>query len=162
MESKEKILLTKESYQELKTELELLINTKRPEIIKQIQEAREQGDLSENADYDAAKERQTELEKRVQEIQAIIDNCVIDQGFDKKGEVSIYNYVEYLDLSDNQTYKLRIVGPIESDPDNNMISSESPLAKAILSRKVNETIEVKGIDNHYQVTIKKISTNANF
>lgn len=162
MESKEKILLTKESYQELKSELELLIKTKRPEIIKQIQEAREQGDLSENADYDAAKERQTELEKRVQEIQAIIDNCVIDQGFDKKGEVSIYNYVEYLDLSDNKICKLRIVGPIESDPDNNMISSESPLAKAILGRKVNETIEVKGIENHYQVTIKKISTNANF
>ncbi|MGL4948629.1 MAG: transcription elongation factor GreA [Mycoplasma sp.] len=155
-----KILITKESYTELQNELANLINVKRPDIIKQIQEAREQGDLSENADYDAAKEKQTELEKRIQEIQITLDNCEIDKGIDKKGEVSVYNFVKYIDESDKETNIVQIVGSIESDPDNHKISNESPLAKALLGRKEGETIEVKGIENHYQVTIVKISPTA--
>lgn len=156
METNKKIL-TQVSYDELKSELSFLISEKRPEIIKQIQEAREQGDLSENADYDAAKERQTELEKRIAEIQATLENCVIDKGNDKKGEVSIYNFVQYFDEADKVTNVIQIVGSIESAPDNNRISNESPLAKALLGKKVGETAEVKGIDNHYKVTIEKIS-----
>ncbi|MGL4951860.1 MAG: transcription elongation factor GreA [Mycoplasma sp.] len=152
-----KILLTKESFNELQNELNLLIGTKRPEIIKQIQEAREQGDLSENADYDAAKDKQTEIEKRISEIQDILEHCEIDKGVDKKGEVSVYNFVKYIDESDKTENVVQIVGSIESDPDNHKISNESPLAKALLGRKEGETIEIKGIENHYQVTILKIS-----
>ncbi len=155
--AKEKILLTKASFDELQAELDTLIKVKRPEIIKQIQDAREQGDLSENADYDAAKEKQTELENRIQEIQSILENCQIDSGKDKKGEVSVYNYVQYHDESDKTTNIVQIVGSIESDPDEGKISNESPLAKALLGKKEGETVEVKGIDNHYSIKILKIS-----
>lgn len=155
--AKEKILLTKASFDELQAELDTLIKVKRPEIIKQIQDAREQGDLSENADYDAAKEKQTELENRIQEIQSILENCQIDSGKDKKGEVSVYNYVQYHDESDKTTNIVQIVGSIESDPDEGKISNESPLARALLGKKEGETVEVKGIDNHYSIKILKIS-----
>ncbi len=155
--AKEKVLLTQAKYNELKAELENLINVKRPEIIKQIQAAREQGDLSENADYDAAKDKQTEIEHRISDIQATLENCTIETGKDKKGEVSVYNYVQYQDESDKTTNVVQIVGSVESDPDEGRISNESPLAKALLGRKVGETIEVKGIDVHYSIKILKIS-----
>lgn len=157
MIQKEKILLSKESFNELKVELNTLINIKRPEIIKQIQEAREQGDLSENADYDAAKDRQVELEKRIVEIQNTLENCVIENKASSHDVVSVFSYVEYFDEVDKETCSIQIVGPVESNPDEQRISNDSPLAKALLGRKANETVEVKGIDNHYQVTIKKIS-----
>lgn len=158
--AKDKILLTTESFDELKKELDNLINVKRPEIIKQIQEAREQGDLSENADYDAAKEKQNELEQRISEIQDILENCTIESTTNKKGEVSVYNFVQYIDESDKTTNVVQIVGSVESNPDEGKISNESPLAKALIGRKEGETIEVKGIDNHYSVKIIKISSKA--
>ncbi len=154
----EKIILTKESQQELKNELQNLIDNVRPQVIKQLQEAREQGDLSENADYDAAKEKQLEIEKRIQEIQATLENCIISDGKDIKGIVSIYNWVKYKDLSDNKSYTYQIVGTIESNLDEFKISNESPLAKAMLGCKKGETVEVKGIDHHYRVTIEEISS----
>ncbi len=157
--AKEKVLLTKAKFEELKAELENLINVKRPEIIAQIQAAREQGDLSENADYDAAKEKQTELESRIAEIQATLENCQIDSGSDKKGEVSVYNYVKYQDESDKSINVVQIVGTVESDPDEWRISNESPLAKALLGKKVGETTEVKGIDVHYSIKVLEISLN---
>lgn len=154
----EKIILTKESLNELKKELQHLIDVIRPEVIKQLQEAREQGDLSENADYDAAKEKQLEVEKRISDIQLTLENCVVNDGHDVKGIVSIYNWVKYKDLSDNKSYVYQIVGRIESNPDENKISNECPLAKALLGRKKGETVEVKGIDHHYKVVIEEIST----
>lgn len=155
--AKEKILLTKAKFDELQAELDNLINVKRPDIIKQIQAAREQGDLSENADYDAAKEKQTEIESRISEIQNTLENCQIDSGHDKKGEVSVYNYVQYEDLSDNTINVVQIVGSIESNPDEHKISNESPLAKALLEKKVGDITEVKGIDVHYKIKVLKIS-----
>ncbi len=154
----EKIILTKESQEELKNELQHLIDKVRPEVIKQLQEAREQGDLSENADYDAAKEKQQEIEKRISDIQNTLENCIISDGKDIKGIVSIYNWVKFKDLSDNESYCYQIVGTIESNPDENKISNESPIAKALLGRKKGETVEVKGIDHHYKITIEEIST----
>ncbi len=154
----EKIILTQESHDELKKELQDLIDNIRPKVIKQLQEAREQGDLSENADYDAAKEKQQEIEKRISEIQSTLENCVINDGRDIKGQVSLYNWVKYKDLSDNTSYCFQIVGSIESNPDEYKISNESPLAKALLGRKKGETVEVKGIDYHYKVTIEEISS----
>ncbi len=156
--AKEKVLLTQAKFDELKSELDNLINVKRPEIIKQIQAAREQGDLSENADYDAAKEKQTELESRITEIQATLENCQIETFKDKKGEVSVYNYVQYQDESDKTVNVVQIVGSVESDPDEGKISNESPLAKALLTRREGDTVEVKGIDVHYSIKVLKIST----
>ena len=154
---REKVLLTQSGVEKLEQEKNNLINVERPKVIEELQLARSQGDLSENADYDAAKEKQTELENRIQEIQSILENCQIDSGKDKKGEVSVYNYVQYHDESDKTTNIVQIVGSIESDPDEGKISNESPLAKALLGKKEGETVEVKGIDNHYSIKILKIS-----
>lgn len=154
---KNKVLLTKESYEELKKELKILIEVDRPFVIKQLQDAREQGDLSENADYDAAKEKQIEMEKRITEIQFSLENSLINNGKDIKGIVSVYNHVKIYDEVEKKSFTYQIVGTVESDPDNFKISNESALAKAILGHKVNDVVEVKGVDFHYKVKIEDIS-----
>ena len=120
----DKILLSEEGLEKLNAELRELIDVKRPEIIKAIQEAREQGDLSENADYDAAKNQQGEIEKRIQEIKNILTNYeLINEANDTTSneKVKVGSKVKILDLSDNEEYEYEIVGEVEADPDNNKI-----------------------------------------
>ena len=155
----DKILLSAEGLEKLNAELRELIDVKRPEIIKAIQEAREQGDLSENADYDAAKNQQGEIEKRIQEIKNILTNYeLINETNDTTSneKVKVGSKVKILDLSDNEEYEYEIVGEVEADPDNNKISNMSPLAQALLGRGVKAVVEVRNIDNPYRVKILKI------
>ena len=155
----DKILLSEEGLEKLNAELRELIDVKRPEIIKAIQEAREQGDLSENADYDAAKNQQGEIEKRIQEIKNILTNYeLINEANDTTSneKVKVGSKVKILDLSDNEEYEYEIVGEVEADPDNNKISNMSPLAQALLGRGVKTVVEVRNIDNPYRVKILKI------
>ena len=155
----DKILLSEEGLEKLNAELRELIDVKRPEIIKAIQEAREQGDLSENADYDAAKNQQGEIEKRIQEIKNILTNYeLINEANDTTSneKVKVGSKVKILDLSDNKEYEYEIVGEVEADPDNNKISNMSPLAQALLGRGVEAVVEVRNIDNPYRVKILKI------
>ncbi len=157
MASNEKRLLTQEDVKEYQEKLDYLINVRRPEIIQQIQDAREQGDLSENADYDAAKNEQGHIEEEIQKIKDILDNYeLIDSKVVDTKKVTIGTTVTYLDFSDNKEYTFTIVGSEGSDPENGKISNESPLAKTILDLKVNDTVEVKSIDKPYKVQIKKI------
>ena len=156
----EKILLTKEKEAEIKKELERLIQEERPKVIKAIQEAREQGDLSENADYDAAKNRQAEIEAKIKEYQAIIDHAeIIDDKSEKKStnRVKVGTKVKILDMSDEDTYEYAIVGEVEADPDQDKISNVSPLAMAILDHTEGEIVEIKGVEKPYKVKILKIS-----
>ena len=158
MTEQNKILLTKEGADKLKVELKELITVKRPEIIKQIQDAREQGDLSENADYDSAKNEQARLEWRIQEIEEILNRYeIIRESSSNKKTVSIGSKVKFKDFSDNKEYEYEICGSIESDPLVGKISNESPLAKAILNKTVGTKSEVRGIDKPYKVEIIKIS-----
>ena len=155
----DKILLSEEGLEKLNAELRELIDVKRPEIIKAIQEAREQGDLSENADYDAAKNQQGEIEKRIQEIKNILTNYeLINETNDTTSneKVKVGSKVKILDLSDNEEYEYEIVGEVEADPDNNKISNMSPLAQALLGRGDKAVVEVRNIDNPYRVKILKI------
>ncbi len=157
MANNEKRFLTLQDVNEYKEKLEYLINVRRPEIIQQIQDAREQGDLSENADYDAAKNEQGHIEEEIQKIKDILDNYeLIDSKVVDTKKVTIGTTVTYLDFSDNKEYTFTIVGSEGSDPENGKISNESPLAKTILDLKVNDTVEVKSIDKPYKVQIKKI------
>ena len=157
MASNEKRLLTQEDVKEYQEKLDYLINVRRPEIIQQIQDAREQGDLSENADYDAAKNEQGHIEEEIQKIKDILDNYeLIDSKVVDTKKVTIGTTVTYLDFSDDKEYTFTIVGSEGSDPENGKISNESPLAKTILDLKVNDIVEVKGIDKPYKVQIKKI------
>lgn len=154
----EKKLLTNEDKVRLEEQLKDLVEIQRPEILRQLQEAREQGDLSENADYDAAKNEQARIEKMISEIKYTLDNSTIidKKQLDVKGKVSISNTVTVMDESENKEYRFTIVGSEGSDPENNMISNESPLAKAIINKKVGDIVEVKGIEKPYKVKVLKI------
>lgn len=152
----EKNLMTNEGKKKLEKELKTLINEKRPNIIKQIQEAREQGDLSENADYDAAKNIQAQIEARIKEIETILANVKIITSNVDENLVSIGSIVTLKDLQLNKVFTYKIVGPIETDPSQNKISNESPLAKSILGKKIGDESYVKGIDEPYSIKIINI------
>lgn len=153
----EEIIVTKEGFKKLNDELRNLIDNVKPEVIEQLKEARAQGDLSENADYDAARNRQAEVEARIIQLQNQIDNAkVIDDVDDKNANVvKIGYFVTIRDLSDSTETKYQIVGSTESDPNNLKISNECMLAKSILGHKVGEVVQVK-VARPYDVKIIKI------
>lgn len=154
-----KVLMSREGLENLQKELKELINVKRPEVLKAIQDAREQGDLSENADYDAAKNLQAEIEAKIADIKVKINNAeIIEENQDKSivKKVKVGSKVQIFDLSDDEYYTYEIVGEVEADPDHNKISNLSPLAKAILNKTVSSTVEVHGVENPYRVKIIKI------
>lgn len=150
-----KYRLTKEGVEELKLELRHLLTVKKPEILEQIKAAREQGDLSENADYESARMEQGKIEGRIQEIQTIIDHVEIIK-VDKGKKIHVGSKVTILDIKEKQEYTYSIVGSVQANPDDNKISNESPLAKAILDKEEGDTAEVKFIDSPYKVKIVKI------
>ena len=153
---KKEIFLTSEGFLELENELHYLKTTKRNEVIKTLKEARALGDLSENSEYDQAREEQANLEKRIIEVEYALEHAVVIDSSDNNGKVGIGCQVElqYEDEDDVETYK--IVGSQEADPFNNKISNESPMAAAIMGRKVGETVEVSSPDGVYSVKIVAI------
>ena len=153
----EEIIVTKEGLKKLNDELRNLIDVVLPEVIEQLKEARAQGDLSENADYDAARTRQAEVEGRIAQLQHQIENAKVidDVGGKNNNVVKIGYYVTIKDLSDNTTTRYQIVGSTESDPKNLKISNECMLAKSILNHKVGEKVQVKVV-HPYEVEILKV------
>ena len=156
MPKSKEIYLTIEGLDEIKKELEHLKLVKRPEVINSLKDARALGDLSENAEYDAARAEQSEVENKIAQLTAMIENAkVIEQvGND---EVSIGNTVEieYVEDGDKETYM--IVGSTEADPFENKISNESPIAQAIFGKKVGDVAEVTSPNGQYSVKIVTIS-----
>ncbi len=155
----EEIIVTKEGLKKLNDELRNLIDVVLPEVIEQLKEARAQGDLSENADYDAARTRQAEVEGRIAQLQHQIENAKVidDVGGKNNNIVKIGYYVTIKDLSDNTTTRYQIVGSTESDPKNLKISNECMLAKSILNHKVGEKVQVKVV-HPYEVEILKVES----
>jgi len=156
---KTKTLLTLQGYQELKDELDNLINVRRPENIKAIKDARSLGDLSENADYDAARNEQAELEGRIKQLEKLLENVeIIDSLKQDKGVVSVGNTVsiKYMDDSD-EVEEYQIVGSQEADPFAYKISNESPIAMALMNHKVGDIVDVDSPNGVYQVEITAIS-----
>lgn len=153
---KKEIFLTSEGFLELENELHYLKTTKRNEVIKTLKDARALGDLSENSEYDQAREEQANLEKRIIEVEYALEHAVVIDKSDNDGKVGIGCQVElqYEDEDDVETYK--IVGSQEADPFNNKISNESPMALAIMGKKVGETVEVSSPDGVYSVKIVAI------
>ncbi|QEH61580.1 transcription elongation factor GreA [Spiroplasma chinense] len=151
------IILTNEGLNELKEELSNLINVIRPQVIEELVEARAQGDLSENADYDAARNRQAEVEARIKEVEGMLSKVkIIDDGGKKSSEVKVGNSVTFSNAKTKKDMTIKIVGAIEADPFENKISNESPLAKAMLGRSVGDTMEVRELKEPYKITIKEI------
>lgn len=153
----EKIFVTQEGLDELRAELENLVHVVRPEVIVELQEARAQGDLSENADYDAARDHQARVEGRIKELESLIKNAqIIEEGEGGTKTVRLGSTVTIKDNTDGSLMTFSIVGTIEADPFNSKISNETPLVKAILDKRPGETVEVKGVEEPYEVTIESV------
>lgn len=153
---KKEIFLTGEGYLELENELNYLRNEKRKEVTQTLKDARALGDLSENSEYDQAREDQSNLEKRIVEIEYTLEHAtVIDEAKDD-GTVGIGCQVELKYEDDDDTESYKIVGSQEADPFNNKISNESPIAAAIMGKKVGDTVEVSSPDGVYSVQIVAI------
>ncbi len=157
VESK-KHILTSKGMQALEDELQDLKVVKRKEIAQKIKEAREQGDLSENAEYDAAKDEQRSIEARIEELEKIIKNAeVIDESAIDNDTVSIGSTVKFYDEEYDEELEYRIVGSTESDILKGLISNESPLGKALIGSKIGEEIEVEAAEGVSRYKILGIS-----
>ena len=152
----EKTKLTKAGYKKLEEEYRTLIDVTRDEVKHQLAEARAQGDLSENADYDAARARQAEVEGRIKELEYILNNAEIIEETSKKGNrVALGNTVTLKFLDSGEEKEFMIVGTVESDPFNGKISNSCPLGEAIVGKSVNDIVEVKA-NKSYKVQIVKL------
>jgi transcription elongation factor GreA len=149
-----KFPITREGYESLKKEHEFLLNTKRPAILKAIEEAREHGDISENAEYDAAKEEFQFLQQRVSEIEEKIKGSEIFDGKHGNGDTVGFGcniVLKNLDTDEEVIYML--VGPYESDIQKGRISMSSPLGRALLGKFVGDEVSFKapGGDRTYEI-----------
>ena len=153
---KKEIFLTKEGLAELQAELDDLKQNVRPEVIGQIKEARAQGDLSENAEYHAARDRQGQVEARIKELEYLIDNATMIDEDKKSNTVQVGSTVEIKYIADNETETYYIVGSTEADPFENKISNESPIAVAIIGKKVGETVSIESPNGNYDIKIVSI------
>ena len=154
MRQKREFLLTSEGFLELETELNKLKSEDRPRIIEAIKEARAQGDLSENADYDAARDEQAKIEARIQELEYMLEHAkIIEKVSGDKVAVGTTVTVQYVDDDEEEEYS--IVGSMEADPFENKISNESPIGKAIMDRRVGDIISVESPNGSYDIKIVK-------
>ena len=155
MKNKETVYLTQEGLDNLKKELDDLINVRRPENVQAIKEARSLGDLSENAEYDAARNEQAEVEARIKQLEKMLENVSIitDVSTDS---VSIGSTVSIKYVDDDEEDEYKIVGSQEADPFESRISNESPIAQALFNHKVGDIVTVDSPNGAYQVEITAI------
>ena len=137
------VILTPEGFKKLKEEIEHLSNHKRREVAERIRVARQFGDITENSEYDDAKNDQALLEHRIAILEERMANArVITKKDVAKDVVSVGSKVRLRDLALKQTFEYRIVGSAEANPAENKLSNESPVGKAIIGKKKGETVEV--------------------
>ena len=155
MGNKNTVYLTEAGLEELKKELDSLINVRRPENIQAIKEARSLGDLSENAEYDAARNEQAQIEARIQQLEKMLENVSIISEV-SKDTVGIGNTVSIKYVDDDEEEEYKIVGSQEADPFESKISNESPIAKALFEHKVGDIVTVESPNGSYEVEIIEI------
>lgn len=158
MASKKVYELTQSGLEQLKDELTILKDVKRVENLEALKEAREQGDLSENADYDAARNEQARIEARIAEIELILKNVKIIKTNDDSSTVNIGKKVSLYFIEKEKLVEYQVVGTIEADPKQNKISIESPLGRSIKGKEVGDLVQIKSATNKQStVEIKAIS-----
>lgn len=141
MAEAKKVVMTYDGLKKMEQELENLKTVRRKEVAEKIKEARGQGDLSENAEYDAAKEEQGEIESRIVQLENLLRNAeVIDEDVLKMDVVNLGSKVTVLDVEFDEEMEYTLVGSTEADPMNGRISNESPLGMALLGQKVGATV----------------------
>ena len=152
-----KVYLTNECFLEIEEELNHLKEVKRPEIIKALKDARALGDLSENADYDAARNEQAQIEGRIAELEKILETAeIIEKRDTDKVGLGTTVKIKYLEEDDEDIEEYRIVGSKEADPSNNKVSNESPLARGIMGARVGDECTVESPNGSYRVEIIEI------
>lgn len=136
------VLLTAEGIAKLREELDYLINVRRPELARILRQAIRQGDLSENADYIAAKEEQAFLEGRIQQIETMLRYALLIESNSPNGVVALGSWVTVLEEGRDKPEVFQIVGPAEADPINGKVSYESPLGQALLGHRAGDMVMV--------------------
>lgn len=155
MNQSEEFYVTEQGLADMKKELDYLKTEKRPKVIAALKEARALGDLSENAEYDAARSEQSDTENRIVTLEKMIENAiVIKEGAKDLVSVGSTVVIEYLEDGEKDEYT--IVGVKEADPFANKISNASPIAKAILGHKQGETVVVASPNGDYKVKVAEI------
>ncbi len=155
MKNKNTVYLTQEGLDNLKKELDELINVRRPENVQAIKEARALGDLSENAEYDAARNEQAVIEARIKQLEKMLENASIITEV-STDTVGIGNTVKIKYIDDDEEDEYQIVGSQEADPFESRISNESPIAQALFDHKVGDIVTVDSPNGAYQVEITAI------
>ena len=148
--------MTQKGYDEAKARLQYLQTTKRQEIVERIAEARSHGDLSENAEYDAARNEQTMNEIEINDLDYKIKNAVIVEASSDTSFVHIGSKVKVYDADLDEEEVYEITGTLESNAMENKISNESPVGAALLRHKVGDTVKVNAPDGEYKLVIKEI------
>ena len=155
-----KNILTYEGLRKYEDELHDLKVVKRQEVAQKIKEAREQGDLSENAEYDAAKDEQRDIETEIAELEAILANCEVIQDNDKnKDAVKMESVVVLHDVEFDEDIEYTIVGSSEADSLNNKISNESPLGAALIGKKKGDTVKVEAPVGEIEYTVVSVKND---
>lgn len=151
----EKFYVTEEGLKELKEEYENLVHVVRNEVIEDLKAARAQGDLSENADYDAARDKQAQVEARIKELEHMIRNAEVISENCGTSYVRLGSTVTVEPMDTHEKITFTIVGTVEADPLNGKVSNATPLAEAILEKKVGTVVTVE-VDEPYDVKIVEI------
>lgn len=150
--------LTKEGYENLLKELDDLVKNKRKEVAERLKSAKEiGGDLTENSEYEHAKTDQAFIEGRIEQINEILQDYEIIKNNKKKGSIDLGATVVLQDLDNKKEKTYELVSSIESNPDRNKISDESPLGKALLGMKIGDIVEVKAPQKDRRLKIIKIN-----
>ena len=156
--SEQDVILTREGLEQLEQELEHLRTVKRTEVKERLKEAIALGDLSENSEYDDAKNEQAFMEGRILELEKMIRNAkIIEEGEQQEGAVTVGSLVTVKDIEFDEITEYRLVGTVEADPMNNRISNESPVGRALLGHKAGEIIDVEVPAGVIQLEIVSIS-----
>ena len=158
--SEQDVILTREGLQQLEDELENLRSVKRTEVKERLKEAIALGDLSENSEYDDAKNEQAFMEGRILELEKMIRNAkIIEEDVQQEGVISVGSLVKVKDIEFDEISEYRLVGTVEADPMSNRISNESPVGRALLGHKAGETIDVEVPAGIIKLEILEISKN---
>ena len=156
--SEQDVILTREGLEQLEQELENLRTVKRTEVKERLKEAIALGDLSENSEYDDAKNEQAFMEGRILELEKMIRNAkVIEDGQMQEGTITVGSLVTVKDIEFDEITEYRLVGTVEADPMNNRISNESPVGRALLGHKAGDIIDVEVPAGVIQLEIIEIS-----
>ncbi len=157
-EETEEILLTEEGYQELEDELRHLKEEKRKEVAEKIKVARDFGDISENAEYDEAKNEQAFVEGRIKKLEKMLENArVVKKEEINNHTVNVGNAVELKEIDTGDVYTYTLVGSAEADPLEHKISNESPIGRAVIGKSIGDEVKVETPDGDAAYKILSIT-----